>query len=106
MSASFGYWNGNKVVQDTLDLTLHDVSGSAQTCAVAVTGPGIVTASTASITVPADGMSSVTLTLDAGKAIDTGSGDYDGDVEFDCDGDPEADYRVPWWVRIDRQAKP
>ena len=110
VSASFGYWNGNKLVQDTLDLTVRNVGDDQLTCTVAVTknfaSEQIVSASPAEFIVDSGESTTVTLALDAGKATDTGSGDYDGDVAFDCDGDEEADYLAPWWVRIDRQAKP
>ena len=105
VSASFGLWTGNKDVSDTLDLTILNVSGSSQTCAVTLTGPAIVSASASSISLAADESGVITLMLDAGKSTDTGSGDYDGDLIIDCGGDTPL-LQAPWWVRIDRQAKP
>jgi hypothetical protein len=97
-SASFGLWTGNRPVSASLDLTLHDVSDGA-TCAVAVTGPDIVTASADQVSVPDDGSATLTLVLDGGRSDTTPSGDYTGDVELNCDS---TTLLVPWWVRIDR----
>ncbi len=102
-SASFGYWRGNKPVTAALDLTVRNVSGSYQACSVTLTGPEIVTASTAAIGLDDGATTTLTLYLDAGRANQTGSGDHGGDVFVDCDG---TELRVPWWVRIDRQATP
>jgi minor extracellular serine protease Vpr len=98
-SASFGFWGGNKDVSGRLDLVVLNVSGADQSCSVAVTGPPIVTASTDSITLAAGESTTVTLILDAGKKDETGSGDYDGDVEIDCAG---TELRLAWWLRISR----
>jgi minor extracellular serine protease Vpr len=102
-SASFGFFSGNKQVTGLLDVSVLNVSAGAQSCSVAVTGPEIVTASADSITLDAGASTIVTLSLDAGGASETGSGDYDGDVEIDC-GDTLL--RLPWWTRIDRHGKP
>jgi minor extracellular serine protease Vpr len=102
-SASFGFFSGNKGVTGSLDISVLNVSGAAQSCSVAVTGPEIVVASTDAIALGSGESTTVTLTLDAGGASETGSGDYDGDVEIDC-GD--ALLRLPWWTRIDRHGKP
>lgn len=101
-SASFGLWEGNKPVSASLDLTLFDQS-DGPTCDVTVTGPQIVTASAAQVTVPDDGSATLTLMLDAGRADTTPNGDYSGDVVLTCDG---TDLQVPWWVRIDRKGQP
>jgi minor extracellular serine protease Vpr len=98
-SASFGLWTGNKNVSASLDLTVMNVSGGAQSCTVAVTGSSIVTASTALLSLGAGDSDTLTLTLAAGKKGDTGSGDYSGDVVIDCGGTV---LQVPWWTRIDR----
>ena len=104
-SASFGLWTGNVDVSATLDLAVRNVSGAGQACAVSVTGPAIVTVTPDSLSLgPGDG-ATLTLTLDAGRSNETGSGDYDGDVVIDC-GTEVPTLRVPWWVRIDREAKP
>jgi minor extracellular serine protease Vpr len=102
-SASFGFFSGNKNVVGSVDILVLNVSGGAQTCSVAVTGPDIVTASTDAITMGSGESTTVTLSLDGGGAGETGSGDYDGDVEIDC-GDVLM--RLPWWTRIDRHGKP
>ena len=101
-SASFGFWGGNKDVGATQALTLRSATGGAQSCTVAVTGPSIVSAPS-SVSVPASATATLALTLNAGKAGQTGSGDYSGDVELTCGG---TTLRVPWWVRIDRNGKP
>jgi minor extracellular serine protease Vpr len=102
-SASFGFFSGNKQVIGSLDVSVLNVSAGAQSCSVAVTGPEIVTASADSITLGAGESTTVTLSLDAGGAGETGSGDYDGDVEIDC---VDTLLRLPWWTRIDRHGKP
>lgn len=102
-SASFGYWSGNKDASASLDLQVRNVSGADQTCSVTVSGPPIVSASSASLSLAAGESASLSLALQAGKASQTGSGDYSGDVIVDCGG---AVLRVPWWTRINRQAKP
>lgn len=102
-SASFGRFTGNKVASGTLRLAVRNVSGSNQSCTVAVTGSPIVAASPSSFSLATDGATSVTLTLDAGKEGTTASGDRSGDVELACSS---TTLRVPWFVRIDRQGKP
>lgn len=106
VSASFGLWEGNKPVSATLDLSIRNVSGSAQSCSVAVTGSTdndgnpIVTAPNL-VSVAKDGTATLTLTLDAGRSDRTSSGDYSGDVSLTCGS---TELLVPWWVRIDRGA--
>lgn len=102
VSASFGYWTGNKPLSASLDLRLYDVSDGA-TCTVAVSGPAIVSAAEAQVDVPDGGSASLTLLLDGGRADTTPTGDYSGDVELTCDG---TTLLVPWWVRVNREAKP
>lgn len=103
-SASFGAWGGNKPVSGSLDLAVHNVSGGSQSCSASVSGPGIVSASTGTISLGPGADTSVTLTLNAGRAGQTGSGDYEGDLIIDCS--TGSTLRVPWWVRIDRGGKP
>jgi minor extracellular serine protease Vpr len=102
-SASFGFHNGNQVVNGSVDILVSNVSGSNQSCSLTVTGPTMVTASTDAISLGAGESTTVTLLLDAGGAGETGTGDYDGDLEIDCAGTV---LRVPWWTRIDRNGKP
>lgn len=102
-SASFGLWTGNKAVSASLDLAVRNVSGTEQTCSVEVTGPAIVAASTPTLNLPAGETTTLTLTLSAGKANQTGSGDFDGDVVLDCTG---TGLKIPWWTRIDRRGPP
>lgn len=102
-SASFGKFTGNKAANATLTLAVQNVSSSAQICSAAVTGPAIVSVSPAAVTLTTAAGTSLTLTLDGGKAASTGSGDRSGDVEVTCG---LTTLRVPWFVRIDRLAKP
>jgi minor extracellular serine protease Vpr len=102
-SASFGYWTGNKDVSASLELSVRNVSEDTQICDIAVTGSDIVSTST-SLTLGPDETTSLTLLLSAGTSRQTGSNDYSGDVAIDCTSG--SDLLVPWWVRIDRQAKP
>jgi minor extracellular serine protease Vpr len=103
VSASFGLWTGNKYVSDSLDLAVFNVSDTAQSCEVGVTGPAIVTAFPTEFSVAAGESATVTLALDAGRSNQTPSGDYDGDVVVTCD---DTELRAAWWVRIDRRANP
>lgn len=103
-SASFGKFTGNKFVSGNIDLEVVNVSGSAQTCSVSTTGLNIVTVSTNSISLNPGGTTTLTLTLNAGKADQTGSGDYSGDVVVACPG-PKT-LQAPWFVRVDREAVP
>lgn len=102
-SASFGKWTGNKGVTASLDLKVVNVDAGTQSCTVSMTGPTIVTASTGSISLSSGGSTTLTLTLNAGKADQTPSGDYDGDAVLSCG---TTTLEVPWWVRIDREAIP
>ncbi len=102
-SVSFGFWSGNKPVSAEVTVGVRNVSQATQTCSVAVSGPAIVTASTSSLTLNSGDTTAFTLSLDAGRSGQTGSGDYSGDVSVSC-GDTTL--LIPWWVRIDRQAKP
>lgn len=102
-SVSFGYWSGNKSVAASVNVAVSNVSAASQWCSLAVTGPALVTASTSSLNVAAGESTSFTLALSAGRSNQTGSGDYGGDVVVTCGG---TTLRIPWWVRIDRQAIP
>ena len=96
---SFGLWNGNKTAGQSVTVNLSSLGGSVSSCSVSVTGPSIVTASAATVSVPG----SLTLTLNAGRESTTTSGDRSGDVVFNCGG---TELKAPWWVRIDRNGKP
>lgn len=102
-SASFGRWTGNRSVSAQLQIAVRNVSGAAQSCGVSTTGPALTSASPGVLNLAAGATTTVTVNLNAGPADMTSSGDYDGDVSIDCGG---ALLRVPWWVRIDREAKP
>ncbi len=93
VSISFGRVNGNTAASASVTVA---VSGSG-TCDVDDGSTLIVSPETVSAN------SSVTFTLDGGKAGNTPSGDYSGYVTFDCGG---TGVLAPWFVRIDRQGKP
>jgi minor extracellular serine protease Vpr len=93
-SVSFGVFEGNRSVEAERLVT---VSGA--TCTAAVDGPGIVSVAPATV---GDGQQ-LTVTLNAGRASQTPSGDYEGDLVLVCDG---RQLRVPWFVRIDRGGRP
>lgn len=93
VSISFGRVNGNTAASASVTVA---VSGSG-TCDVDDGSTLIVSPETVSSN------SSVTFTLDGGKAGNTPSGDYSGYVTFDCGG---TEVLAPWFVRIDRQGKP
>lgn len=105
-SASFGLYNGNTSVGGTFRFQITNVSGSIKTFSFAVSGngpAGLVTASPGNVTLANGASASVTLTLSGGKASSLASGDYSGDVTV-TSSDPTL--RVPWFVRVTRQAKP
>jgi minor extracellular serine protease Vpr len=101
-NASFGKFIGNSKVASSVDLQIRNLSGGAQSCSVSVTGPSIVAATPSTLTLNGGDVASVHVTLNAGQANQTGSGDYDGDVVID---NGSTQLRVPWFVRIDRSGK-
>lgn len=102
VSASFGLFNGNVNATSTVTLMLKNVSGSAQNCGVAISGPALVSGP-ATVGVNAGASTSLTLSLNGGKASKTASGSYTGNVTLTCGA---TQLRAPWFVLINRQAKP
>ena len=103
-SVSFGAWSGNKAVQASVTVTLRNVSDVTQTCSTGATGPTIVSvAPSGAFAVGAGAVATITVTLKAGKADTTVSGDRSGDVEVTCGG---TTLKAPWWTRINREGKP
>ena len=101
-SASFGFFNGNAQANGSVDLTI-TATGADTLCGVTVTGGGgRVTTSATAITATSSG-SVLTVTFTGGRAAETPSGDYSGDVVLDCGG---TELKVPWWTRVDRNGKP
>lgn len=103
-SVSFGYFNGNQSVEARRTLRVTNVSGSAQSCAVAVvTAEGdeaaTVTASPNAIALAPGESTTVSVSLTGGKAVP--SGDYEGDVTFECG---TRTLKAPWFVRVDRRS--
>lgn len=97
VNASFGLWTGNTTVQASLDIVV-----SRGTCSdVSVTHvDGTVTTEIVSASLSGD---TVTVNLDAGRSDKTPSGDYSGDIALRCGGET---LLAPWFVRIDREARP
>jgi minor extracellular serine protease Vpr len=102
-NASFGKFIGNSKVAGAVDMQVRNVSGSAQSCSVSVTGPAIVTATPATFTLNNGQVATVHVSINAGQSNQTGSGDYDGDVVISTG---TTSLRAPWFVRIDRGGKP
>jgi minor extracellular serine protease Vpr len=99
--ASFGLFNGNAPANGSVDLSLR-ATGATAVCGVAVTGGDGRTAAPPMVTVPPEG-ATLTVTFTGGRAAQTPSGDYSGDVVLDCAG---TELKVPWWVRVNRQGRP
>ncbi len=101
-SASFGLFKGNATANGSVDLLL-TATGADTLCGVSVTGgDGRVTTSASAITATAAG-ATLTVTFSGGRAADTPSGDYSGDVVLTCGS---TELKVPWWTRVDRNGKP
>lgn len=101
VSASFGLFQGNANAAGSVSITLHDVSGADQTCTVSAGGR--VSASPASVTLPAGGTATATLSFAGGNAAVTPSGAYRGDAVVECGGTA---LLVPWFALVDRKGKP
>jgi minor extracellular serine protease Vpr len=101
-NASFGKFIGNSKVASSVDLQVRNVSGAPQNCSISVTGPSIVTVTPTSLTLNGGDIATVRVTLSAGQANQTGSGDYAGDVVLNTGA---AKLLVPWFVRVDRTSK-
>jgi minor extracellular serine protease Vpr len=91
-SVSFGFWNGNKPVAASVNITALGAACGAP----AVTG-------TAGVNVTVSGSAPGTLTVTLNGGTSAGSGDYSGDITVVCAGKT---LRIPWWVRIDRNGTP
>lgn len=97
VSVSFGLWTGNKPVSGSTQIAITGGNCSA----VNVTHvDGTVTTEIVSASLSGD---TVTVSLDAGRSDKTPSGDYSGDIVLDCGSQT---LLAPWFVRIDREAKP
>jgi minor extracellular serine protease Vpr len=101
-TVSFGLFQGNAPANGTVVLTLADVAGDGANCGVG-TDDARLSASPAAVTLAAGGTATVTLSFTGGRAAQTPSGDYGGDVTLTCDGET---LLVPWWTRVDRGGKP
>jgi minor extracellular serine protease Vpr len=92
-SVSFGFHQGSSAIS-----VRRTVTHSAASATITVTKDGWTTGPTITVT-PSSG--SFTVTLDAAKNV--ASGDYSGDIVVTTGGQT---HRLPYWVRIDRKAKP
>lgn len=104
-SVSFGFFQGNRVVQggDTIELT--NESGGVLSCSLqaveAVDDPAVtVTVSPADVVLAPGESAHVAVSMTGGR--DVGSGDYEGDIVADCG----QTLMAPWWFRVDREGKP
>lgn len=93
-SVSFGRWSGNKPVSASVDVTVKNVSGSAQMCSASVDGSPFVSVSPTSFSVNAGAAATLTVALNAGRSL--APGDHSGDVALLCGG---TTLKAPWWVR-------
>jgi minor extracellular serine protease Vpr len=97
----FGHQEANGVVSKTQSFTLTDLTGAAHTYAVAVTGPtGAVSfgVSPSSVTIPANGSATITVSLTStGVALTAPFNDFEGDVAITGSGPT---LLVPLWVRF------
>jgi hypothetical protein len=96
----FGAWQGNRSVDAERQVTIHNVSGGAVTCDLAISGSGIVAVSATRVSLGAGDTATVTVTLAAGNQTVTPTGDYDGSLSVDCGTDGSV--HAPWWTRIIR----
>jgi len=97
VSVSFGVITAKGTVNTARALTARNVSGASQSCSVSVSGPSIVTASTANISSSSGGSATFLLLLSV--ASSTANGDYFGDAVINCGGSTPT-LNIPWWVRI------
>jgi hypothetical protein len=97
VSVSFGVFTGIPPVNFPENVTLQNVTGTAQQCTVTASSPiaPVVSVSPGTLTIAPGRTATITLTLNA-----TGwpLGDYYGDVTVTC-GNASA-LHVPWWVRL------
>lgn len=98
----FGHQEANGQVTRTASITVTDVSGADHIYAVSVTQKAssevVFSASPASLTVPANGSATVTVTLvSAGVTLTSAFKDFQGDVLLGGSGPT---LRLPLWVRF------
>ncbi|HEV8536295.1 MAG TPA: S8 family serine peptidase [Candidatus Limnocylindria bacterium] len=93
-SVSFGFHQGSAEISENRTVT--HTAGASATIAVAQANP----TAGLNITITTSG-GSFTATLTASKSV--ASGDYTGDIVVTTGGQT---HRLPYWIRIDRKAKP
>ncbi len=98
-SVSFGVFTGGAAVNGAMSVAFHDETGSGLTCALSTTidvaGTNWVSVSPASLTVPAGGTASATVTLSGGSTV--GTGFFYGDVVAACG---TTTLRAPWFAAV------
>jgi minor extracellular serine protease Vpr len=92
-SVSFGFHQGSSAISVS-----RTVTHTAASATINVTKAGWTTGPTITV---AQSSGSFTVTLTAAKSV--ASGDYTGDIEVTAGTQT---HRLPYWVRIDRKAKP
>jgi minor extracellular serine protease Vpr len=117
VSASFGFFNGNVPVQSSLNVTVTNLTSTAQSCTTAksvtlslgLNLAGVPAPSTSILSVPASiglaagASQTVTFGLNAGQSTSIASGFYGGDVTLTCGS---TTLRVPWFFLVSREGKP
>jgi len=93
-SVSFGFYQGNSAITASRTVTHNAGAGATIVVAAASSADGLTIAITKT-------SGSFTATLTATKSV--ASGDYTGDIVVTTGGQT---HRLPYWVRIDRKAKP
>jgi minor extracellular serine protease Vpr len=93
-SVSFGFYQGNSAITASRTVTHNAGAGATIVVAAASSADGLTIAITKN-------SGSFTATLTATKSV--ASGDYTGDIVVTTGGQT---HRLPYWVRIDRKAKP
>jgi minor extracellular serine protease Vpr len=88
MSLSFGIHNGNRPVNETISVTVRDLSGAGQSLTLSEDDP-ILSLSTGAVAVPAGGTATFEVTLRA-----RGATDGEGDVTV---SDGTTTYLIPFW---------
>jgi minor extracellular serine protease Vpr len=93
-SVSFGAWSGNKPVSASVDVSVKNVSDSAQSCTASIGDSPFVSVSPTAFSLDSGGTTTLTATLDAGRSL--APGDQEGDLEVTCGS---TTLKAPWWVR-------
>jgi hypothetical protein len=99
-SMSFGVFTGNAAILASVDVTLMEETGSAQSCSLSLTGipaGATLTLSSASASLAAGGTATVTITLNGDRTL--ASNAFWGNLVVTCGS---STYQAPWWVQVQR----